>query len=164
MIRNPHTDEEIEFEVRRPEILVMQSTWTRPGDRALEHVHPQMEERFEILEGRAAFRIRGMEKTAGAGEVVVVSPGEAHLAWNPTDDRVRLRITMRPALRWAEFAERLFAGGSRRAAPAGHTRSDSGSPPVRALRHDTWSGRRGAGEASSKGRPGKRAVRCDWRS
>lgn len=110
MIRNPRTGEQIEFEVRTPEMLVMHSTWTRPGHRATEHVHPEMEERFEILDGKAAFRIGGTERTARTGEVVVVPPGAPHLAWNPTDGLVRLRITMTPALRWAEFTERLFAG------------------------------------------------------
>jgi mannose-6-phosphate isomerase-like protein (cupin superfamily) len=69
-----------------------------------------MEERYEILEGRAAFRIAGVETTAGAGATVVVPPRTPHLAWNPTESIVRLRITMRPALRWAEFVERLFGG------------------------------------------------------
>jgi quercetin dioxygenase-like cupin family protein len=110
VIQNTRTGEQVEFEVRTPEILVMHSTWSRPGHRAVEHVHPEMEERFEILEGKAAFRIKGEERTASAGEVVVVSPGTPHLAWNPTDGPVRLRITMTPALRWVEFTERLFAG------------------------------------------------------
>jgi quercetin dioxygenase-like cupin family protein len=115
MIENPRTGEQIVFEVRTPELLVMQSTWTRPGRRAAAHVHPEMEERYDVLDGRAAFRIAGVERTAGAGETVVVPPGTPHLAWNPTDDVVRLRITMRPALGWATFVERLFAGAD----PAG---------------------------------------------
>ena len=110
MIENRRTGEQIEFEVRTPELLVMRSTWTRPGQRAIAHVHPEMEERFEILAGRAAFRIDGAERLADAGQVVIVPPGTLHLAWNPTTDVVRLRISMRPALRWAEFTERLFAG------------------------------------------------------
>jgi len=110
VIENRRTGEQIEFEVRTPELLVMRSTWTRPGQRAITHVHPEMEERFEILAGRAAFRIDGTERTADAGQVVIVPPGTLHLAWNPTTDVVRLRISMRPALRWAEFTERLFAG------------------------------------------------------
>ncbi|TMA75228.1 MAG: hypothetical protein E6J72_17810, partial [Deltaproteobacteria bacterium] len=61
MIENRRTGEQIEFEVRTPELLVMRSTWTRPGQRAITHVHPEMEERFEILAGRAAFRIDGTE-------------------------------------------------------------------------------------------------------
>jgi quercetin dioxygenase-like cupin family protein len=110
MIENPRTGERIEFAVRTPELLVIDTVWTRPGHRAVAHRHPEMEERFEVMEGRAAFRIAGEESIAAAGEVVVVSPGIPHLAWNPTNGPVRLRITMRPALRWAEFTERLFAG------------------------------------------------------
>jgi ketosteroid isomerase-like protein len=32
------------------------------------------------------------------------------VAWNPADGEVRLRVEMRPALRWQEFVERLFGG------------------------------------------------------
>ena len=110
MIENPRTGEQITFEVRTPERLVMRSTWTRPGRRAATHVHPEMEERYEILEGRAAFQIGDAERTAGPGEIVVVPPGTPHLAWNPTDNPVELRIIMTPPLRWAAFVERLFAG------------------------------------------------------
>ena len=110
MIENPRTGEQIVFELRTPELLVMHSTWTRPGPRAATHLHPEMEERHEVLEGTAAFRIAGVERPAGVGATVVVPPGTPHLAWNPTDGVVRLRITMRPALRWAEFVECLFAG------------------------------------------------------
>jgi quercetin dioxygenase-like cupin family protein len=112
MIENPRTGERIEFVERRSERLVMTSTWTRPGHRAAEHVHPEMEETYEILEGSAAFRIAGQESVASTGDTVVVPPGTPHLAWNPTDAPVLLRITMRPGLRWAEFTERLFAGES----------------------------------------------------
>ena len=110
MIENPRTGEQVEFEVSTPAILVMRSVWTRPGHRAIEHIHPEMEEQFEVLQGTAAFRIGGIERTAVSGKSVVVSPGTPHLAWNPTDAPVHLRITMKPALRWAEFTRRLFAG------------------------------------------------------
>lgn len=46
----------------------------------------------------------------GAVEIVVVPPGRRHVAWNPTDGEVRLRIEMRPPLRWREFTTRFFAG------------------------------------------------------
>ena len=98
------------------ELLVMDDVWTRPGHRAPEHVHPEIEERWEIVSGRAAFRIAGAEREAGPGAVVVAAPGTPHLAWNPTDAAVRLRIEMRPALRWEEFVERLFALGDDTAA------------------------------------------------
>lgn len=110
MIENKNTGEIIEFKVQTEELLVMHSTWTRPGQRTLEHIHPEMEERFEVIEGQAAFRINGEEKKAKKGEVVVAPPGISHLAWNPTNEPVQIRIEMRPALRWAEFVTRLCAG------------------------------------------------------
>lgn len=110
MIENPRTGEQVEFVSESAELLVMITTWTRPGHRAIEHVHPVMEERFEVLSGRAAFRIDGVEIGATAGSFVVAPPGRRHLAWNPTDEAVQLRIEMRPALRWREFTTRLFEG------------------------------------------------------
>ena len=110
MIENPRTGEQVERVAETPEVLTMLTTWTRPGHRAIEHIHPIMEERFEVLEGRAAFRIDGVEIEAAAGSVVIAPPGRRHLAWNPTDEPVRLRIEMRPALRWWSFTTRFFAG------------------------------------------------------
>jgi mannose-6-phosphate isomerase-like protein (cupin superfamily) len=113
VIENPRTGEQVEFLVKRPELLSMHVTWTRPGHRAIEHIHPEMQESFEVLAGRAAFRIGGPgghELEADPGDAVIVEPGTRHLAWNPTTAAVELRIEMRPALRWAEFTERFFAG------------------------------------------------------
>ena len=110
MIENARTGEQVEFLSETPELLVMRTTWTRPGHRVIEHIHPIMEERFEVLDGRAAFRIDGIEADLSAGSSIVAPPGRRHLAWNPTDGPVVLRIEMRPALRWREFTIRFFAG------------------------------------------------------
>jgi quercetin dioxygenase-like cupin family protein len=107
---NELTGERVTVVSETPELLVMDVVWPRPGHRAAEHVHPEMEERYEVVAGQAAFRIGGEERTAGPGTAVVVPPGTPHLAWNPTDGEVRLRIEMRPALRWSQFVARLFAG------------------------------------------------------
>ena len=111
VIENPRSGEQVEFVSETSEALTMLTTWTRPGHRAPEHVHPNMEERFEVLEGRAAFRVDGVEIVAGAGEVVVARPGSRHLAWNPTGALVRLKIEMRA----------LLCGG--RSSPAGCLRA-----------------------------------------
>jgi mannose-6-phosphate isomerase-like protein (cupin superfamily) len=114
-IENPATGERVTF-VRTAadtggELLELELVWPRPGRRAPAHVHPEMEERYEVVAGRAAFRIGDEdEREAGPGEVVTVPPGTPHLAWNPTDGEVRLRVEFRPALRWEEFVTRLFAG------------------------------------------------------
>jgi uncharacterized RmlC-like cupin family protein len=109
-VENPATGELITFLSIAPGLLVMDDLWPRPGHRAVEHLHPEMEERWTVIEGRAAFRIGGAEDELGPGEWIVAPPGVPHLAWNPADGPVRLRVEMRPALRWAEFTERLFRG------------------------------------------------------
>ena len=48
MIENPCTGEQIEFEIRSRQLLVIHTAWTRPGRRAIAHVHPEMEETFEV--------------------------------------------------------------------------------------------------------------------
>lgn len=110
---HPLTGERIVFRRTAAEtegrLLEMDDFWTRLGHRAPEHVHPQMQERWEIVSGRAAFLIGGVERTAGVGEVVVAPAGVAHMAWNPTQEPVHLRIQMSPALGWELFVERLFA-------------------------------------------------------
>lgn len=110
---NPITGERIVFRKTAADtdgrLLEMDDFWTQPGHRAPEHVHPEMQERWEVIAGTASFRIAGNEWTAGPGEVVIAPPGVPHLAWNPTDEPVHLRIQMRPALRWEQFVERLFA-------------------------------------------------------
>jgi|SRR5436190_12797961 len=92
------------------ELLELELAWPRLGRRAPAHVHPEMEERYEVLEGTGAFRVGEEERTAAPGEIVTVPPGTTHLAWNPTGEPARLRVEFRPALRWEEFVVRLFAG------------------------------------------------------
>jgi hypothetical protein len=75
-----------------------------------------MEERWTVLEGSVRFRIGDDEIAAAEGDSVSAPPGTPHMAANASDGAVRLRIEMRPALRWADFVERLFAAtGNRRA-------------------------------------------------
>jgi quercetin dioxygenase-like cupin family protein len=113
-VENPATGERVTF-IRTSadtggELLELELVWPREGQRAPEHVHPEMEERYEVISGAARLRIAGEEIAAGPGDVVTVAPGTPHLAWNPTPQEVRLKVEFRPALRWEEFVERLFAG------------------------------------------------------
>jgi quercetin dioxygenase-like cupin family protein len=123
---NPITGERIVFRKTTSEtagrLLEMDDFWTQPGHRAPEHVHPEMQERWEVLAGTASFQIGGVERIAQPGEVVLAPPGVRHLAWNPTDEPVHLRIQMSPALGWEVFVERLFALAS-----DGH-RAQQGAP------------------------------------
>jgi quercetin dioxygenase-like cupin family protein len=110
VIENERTGERVEFLVESDDLLRMEVTWSKPGHRSIRHAHPGMEERWKVLEGRAAFEVDGVLVEAGRGSWVVAPAGRPHLAWNPTDEPVRLVIEMRPALRWAEFVRRYFSG------------------------------------------------------
>ena len=131
-------------------LLEMDDFWTQPGHRTLEHIHPEMQERWEVIGGAACFRIAGNEWIAGPGEVVIAPAGVPHMAWNLDDGPVHLRIQMRPALRWEQFVERLFA-----LARDGHI-DERGMPDptlmVELLQRITMRDRPGAGE---------RALSCD---
>jgi quercetin dioxygenase-like cupin family protein len=109
VVENERTGERVDFLVESDELLRMKVTWSKPGVRAVRHAHPGMEERWEVLDGRAAFEVDGVTVEAVPGSWVVAPPGRPHLAWNPTDEPVHLIIEMRPALRWAEFVRRFFA-------------------------------------------------------
>jgi mannose-6-phosphate isomerase-like protein (cupin superfamily) len=113
-VENPQTGERIVFvktaAQTRGELLEMDDLWPDPDHRTLPHVHPGMEERWEVVEGRAGFRIGDDEHEIGPGESVTAPPGTVHSGWNASGGPTRLRIQMRPALRWEDFVVRLFAG------------------------------------------------------
>lgn len=108
LLRNVVTGEQVAVVRASEALLELETTWTRPGHRAAEHVHPALEERFEVLSGLAAFRVAGEERIAEPGAEVVVPPGTPHVAWNAADGVSRLRLEFRPAGRWLEVVERLF--------------------------------------------------------
>jgi quercetin dioxygenase-like cupin family protein len=69
--------------------------WTTGPD----HVHPRQEERFEVLSGRLGLRADGIERVHGVGDVILVSAGSPHAAWNAGDDEVHVLVDFVPALR-----------------------------------------------------------------
>ena len=69
------------------------------------HVHPNQEERFEVVRGTMRFRKGLRTVTAGPGDVVVVPPGVAHKFANGGDETAVVRVEVRPALRMEELFE-----------------------------------------------------------
>lgn len=88
---------------------MLEARWTRPDHVAPPHIHPRMEERWTVLEGRVGFRITGAEAEAAVGDTVVAPPGALHTNWNAAGEPALMRIELRPALRWEEFVRQLFA-------------------------------------------------------
>ncbi len=76
---------------------------------AAAHVHPQQEERFEVVSGTVGFRADGETVVLGAGETLTVPAGVAHRFWNAGDDEARFVCEVRPALRFEHLLETMFA-------------------------------------------------------
>ena len=88
------------------EVLAFELALRPGGSVPIQHVHPRQTERFEVLEGEMQFRFGLRRSIAGAGEVVEVQPGVAHGFANVSDEEVRVRVEVRPALAMEEmFAE-----------------------------------------------------------
>jgi Cupin domain len=91
------------------EVLEMEATYSGEAGMPPLHLHPEQSERFEILEGSMRANIGDEERVYEAGEVFEVPAGMPHqmAAEGPT----RTRWQVRPALRTAEFFERLYGEG-----------------------------------------------------
>jgi hypothetical protein len=99
----------LRFDRVEPDVLEMEASYTGEAGMPPEHLHPKQAERFEVLEGSMRTRIGNEESVYEAGEVFEVPAGTPHqmAAQGPT----RTRWEVRPALRTAEFFERLYGEG-----------------------------------------------------
>ena len=86
--------------------------WVDPGGGAGPHVHPAMDERFEVVSGRPSFLSGRKWREAGPGEVVVVPAGVRHAYRNDGDELAHVRCEARPPSLLQEFLEDV-AGLSR---------------------------------------------------
>jgi quercetin dioxygenase-like cupin family protein len=84
-------------------------TWVDPGGGVTPHIHPAMEERFEVLEGRVSFLGGRKWKEAGAGETVVVPAGTRHAYRNESDAEAHMVCHARPPSTLQEFLEETVA-------------------------------------------------------
>ena len=69
------------------------------------HLHPQQEERFEVLSGSMMLRLNGQETIHHAGEAFCIAAGTAHEMWNGSEAETQLRWQTRPALHTDAFLE-----------------------------------------------------------
>jgi len=91
------------------ELLEMEATYGGTGGLPPEHLHPRQAERFEVIAGTMRTIIGGTERRYGPGETFDVAAGTPHQMTAEGPSRVRWEV--RPALRTAEFFERLFGDG-----------------------------------------------------
>lgn len=81
----------------------------RPGNAGPpEHIHPTYDEHFDIVQGEFIFKIDGKERSAGAGQQLVVKKGTPH-TFRCVSDRYGVVIgETRPAARIGEVISTLF--------------------------------------------------------
>lgn len=118
IIDNPVSGEQIVFgataEDTEGEYLELELRLAAHGKAPGMHVHPEQEERFEVLEGRMWFRMGMRTIEAGPGDVVTVPAGKAHKFKNAGEGRAVARVTVTPALdmeRLLETAAQLAQDG-----------------------------------------------------
>jgi quercetin dioxygenase-like cupin family protein len=91
------------------ELLEMEAVYSGEAPMPPEHLHPSQVERFEVLEGAMRTIIDGVERRYEPGEPFEVPAGSVHTM--AADGPTRTRWQVRPALRTAEFFERLYGTG-----------------------------------------------------
>ena len=86
-IENPVSGEKITFIQTAAdtdgELLEIELELSPDGAVPGAHIHPEQEERFEIVEGTMAFRMGLKKIVAGPGEVVTVPAGKVHASRTP---------------------------------------------------------------------------------
>lgn len=83
--------------------------WVDPGGGVTPHVHPGMEERFEVLAGSPSFLAGRRWRTAAAGETVVVAPGTRHAYRNRGEETAHMVCHAQPPSTLQEFLEEAAA-------------------------------------------------------
>lgn len=127
IIEHPVTGERVRFLETAAdnggERLLLEFEVRPHGFVAGEHVHPQQDERFEVLAGTMRYRVNGVAHEAGAGTVIDVPRGTPHIWWNGGEEELRMQVEFQPALRTQDFFESFFG-----LAQQGRTDPRSGMP------------------------------------
>jgi quercetin dioxygenase-like cupin family protein len=86
-------------------------TWVDPGGGVTPHIHPAMDERFEVLGGRPSFLAGRKWQAASPGDVVAVPAGMRHAYRNTGDEVAHIVCEARPPSSLQEFLEDAAALG-----------------------------------------------------
>lgn len=109
IIDNPVSGERIVFRQTAAdtggELLAIDLVLSPDGHVPGAHVHPQQEERFEVVSGRIQFRMGLRKIVAEAGDVVTVPAGRVHKFKNAGDGPAHARVEVRPALNMEDLFE-----------------------------------------------------------
>jgi quercetin dioxygenase-like cupin family protein len=91
--------------------LLGELTVSPGGHPAMEHIHDELEEAFEVVSGRIKVRLDGRDFELGKGESAHVARGVAHYWWNAADEDAVVRVRIEPPSRFEEMISTVFALG-----------------------------------------------------
>jgi quercetin dioxygenase-like cupin family protein len=79
--------------------------WVDPGGGVTPHIHPAIEERFEVLDGHPSFLAGRKWQQTAPGDIVVVPPGLRHSYRNTGDGVAHITCEVRPPSTLQPFLE-----------------------------------------------------------
>lgn len=100
---DPNRRQHYEFSHEGEDLIV--DILVAAGGDAPPHLHPAVEERWTVIEGRVHFKVDGRRFVPAAGEELVVPPGARHSFKNLGKGEARLRAVVSPASRMQGFLE-----------------------------------------------------------
>lgn len=81
----------------------------RPGGRvATAHFHPQIRERFHVIDGEVGFLLGDEKRKLGAGESAEVPPGMVHDWWQEGESDALVIVEVDPGGRFKEMIGTIF--------------------------------------------------------
>lgn len=109
---NPFSGERLRIIEETPEICRFE-VWAPPGSGVHEHVHEQLTETFEVLEGELWIAVDGEERVLADDEESTVPGGAAHEWKNVSNSEVHFVVSIRPGERIGDAFRDLFALAAR---------------------------------------------------
>ena len=113
MLRNEVTGETLVFRTTAAETngesVVVEAFVEPEGAVAAAHVHPNQEERFEILAGEVEFKLGKSTIVAGPGDRILVPAGTPHRFENVGEETAHFVCEVSPALGFERLIETMFS-------------------------------------------------------
>lgn len=100
--------------------LQLRATYAPGGAPPPAHLHPEQDERFEVLAGAMRNRVAGRDGELREGDVLEIARGTAHQMWNAGEEPAVVDWRTTPAGRTLDWFRALSAllGGESAADPA----------------------------------------------
>ena len=105
VVEDPVLKQRLAFQPAEDGKTVRVEMWVDPGGGVPPHIHPTMEERFEVVAGRMEFLAGRKWTSAGPGETATVAPGVRHAYRNRGDEPAHAVCHATPASSLQEFLE-----------------------------------------------------------